>query len=379
MVGGSMKACRGIVWALVVLAPLGLLGPAQASVQVRPPYVRVAGRPGQAFRFEVKVLNPDKTDTSVKMYWTDIKQMNPLSLDYPDAGKTSYSCASLTQPLPATVSIAAKEEKAIEVRGTIPARATGTRHGAIMVEPVSARGPGESPYAVAAVIRVAIYVDIEIVGTLRPSLNVQDVALRSAVEALGAPYDPMVQRYAGKTAAQVTFDNKADCATWVHGYAYLRDAGSGRILQRVAMGIDRPYRVLPKSVVACVLPFEQTLAPGDYTLEVRARYGPRQQRIEGARRFRVDGPDNIKPLTDADLGSERLSLSLMPERLDFPLTEGLTTSRTLVLRNPEDKAQRCTVSLYAFTEEMDGTVAEMPLGDGPKVTVDTTEMIIPPR
>ncbi|MCK4324457.1 MAG: hypothetical protein KAW89_08010 [Armatimonadetes bacterium] len=367
-----------LILVLVVIATLWATAGAEAALRVEPLRAQIKARPGQRFQFTIRLTNLSATEpTEVALEPSDVAQGDDGRLAFPAAGETPYSCAEwLSLPAP-TVALAGREVYDLVITGRVPARTQGTRHGAIMIIPGGAPAPRGGGMVVAMVMRIAFLVDFILPGAARTDVTIDSLEMVPATEVMPAttPAD-MLAQYQDRTAMRITCNNLGESGTVVSGYAYLRAAATGRIVQKMQLG-DRGFMLLPLSKVRTNVIFPQKLSSGGYAVEVRAHYGERKRRLEASQLFQVAETGEATAVGEFGSQAERYSLRLSPERMKLPLKAALTTTRQLYVKNEEQVPLDCTAQVVGFGVELDGTVIEEALGTNSEITVSPEQFTIP--
>ena len=367
------------VGAALLAAGLATAPAARAAVRIEPLSAEIRARPGQQFSFPLQVTNLSNTEpTAVDFGLTDVAE-TATGRSFPAAGSTAYSLLEWLT-LPPRLQLAGGESRQLSLEGRVPPSARGTRHGAVMIIPVTpASAPGGGAQ-VTMVIRVAYLVDLTIPGTGRSDLSVEGLDLIPALETAGAmtPGD-ILEQLAGKLAVRVRLRNQGDSGDRVHGWVYLRDGRSRRIVQRLPLGGERGVRALPQSPAGSQTVLPQAVPPGPYLLELEARYGDRNQRLRASQAFEVSSPTEIAAVGEFGAESEYYRLTLSQDRVEAPLRAGIATTRSLQVRNEESIPLECSVEVLNFRVEPDGTLTEEPAESAPPVTVTPQQFTLPPR
>lgn len=378
---GADRRWRGLVRSLAAAATLLCCGGAvRAGVQVAPTSVRLDMRAGTRFSIPFRFTAlPGDGKTSFEIEAMDVVQPSAFERGYPPAGTTPYSCASFLNLPKQVVALKEGEERIMTVRGVVPGSAKGSRHCVIMITPIDPAAPSRlDGTSVTVNVRISVPLDIDIPGPATARLDLSELRLLRASSVPGSIFNK--ENLEGRLAGQVVVRNQGERAGWASGYLYLRDRRSGRILQRAAMGTERPVRVLPMSPGASHVYFKDPVAPGDYRLEARLRYGSRQTRLEGLRDFRVAQDGDPEPLASTDASSEEYAMSLGVDRVEVPLSPGIATQRLVRLRNDDKVPLNCTVEVQSFNEEPDGTVVEVAdEQDRSQLSAEPSQVVLQPQ
>ncbi len=368
-----------LILVLLVIATLGATTGAEAALRVEPLRAQIKARPGQRFQFTIRLTNLSATEpTEVGLELSDIAQGDEGHLTFPAAGDTPYSCADwLDLPAP-TVALAGREVYDLVITGRVPARTQGTRHGAIMIIPGGAPAPRGGGMVVAMVMRIAFLVDFILPGAARTDVTIDSLEMVPATEVMPRTAPPEVTaQYQDRTAMRITCNNQGESGTVVSGYVYLRAGATGRIIQKMPLGGERGFMLLPLSKVRTNVIFPQKLSRGEYAVEVRAHYGERKRRLEAGQLFQVAETGGATAVGEFGTQAERYSLRLSPERMKLPLKAALTTTRQFYVKNEEKVPLDCTAQVVGFGVELDGTVIEEALGTTSQITVSPEQFTIP--